>query len=114
MRPRSDSAKGSAVYFLVEAETSLPADMSAAELADLEAREAAVGTQLALDRTLVHIWRVPGRRANVAIWSCADADELHRAVSSLPAWPWMDIVVRPLAAHPLGTVAESGVLPTRT
>jgi len=97
------------VYFLVEAETSLPADMTDAERADLDVREAEVGTRLAIERTILHIWRVPGRRANVAVWSCADADELHRALSSLPAWPWMDITVRPLAHHPLGQVAESGI-----
>lgn len=96
------------MYFLVEAATSLPEDMTDAELADLEQREAVVGTQLALERKLVHIWRVPGRRANIAIWSCDDADDLHRALTSLPAWPWMDITVRPLAQHPLGAVAESG------
>ena len=96
------------MLFLVEAETTLPADMTEAELADLERREASVGTRLAAERKLVHIWRVPGRRANVAIWSCADADDLHRALTSLPAWPWMDITVRPLATHPLGAVAESG------
>jgi muconolactone D-isomerase len=96
------------VYFLVEAETCLPADMTDADRVDLDEREAATGTRLAMERKLVHIWRVPGRRANVAIWSCADADELHRSLSSLPAWPWMDITVRPLASHPLAAVAESG------
>lgn len=97
------------MFFLVEAETSLPADMTDAERADLDQREAEVGTRLALERTIVQIWRVPGRRANVAVWSCVDADELHQALSSLPAWPWMDITVRPLALHPLGRVAESGL-----
>lgn len=96
------------MYFLIEAETHLPPDMTDAERADLDEREAAVGIRLAVERKLVHIWRVPGRQANLAIWSCRDADDLHSVLTELPAWPWMDITVRPLATHPLGAVAESG------
>jgi muconolactone D-isomerase len=97
------------MYFLVEAETRLPSTMTAAERADLDEREEQVGLQLAETGRLVHIWRVPGRQANVAIWSCDDADDLHRSLTSLPAWPWMDITVQPLATHPLNTAAEQGV-----
>ncbi|HEY5230896.1 MAG TPA: muconolactone Delta-isomerase family protein [Galbitalea sp.] len=92
---------GGTMYFLVEAETALPATMTAAERAELDDREGQAGTRLVETGKLVHIWRVPGRRANVAIWSCDDADDLHRSLTSLPAWPWMDITVRPLATHPL-------------
>jgi muconolactone D-isomerase len=95
------------MYFLIEAETHLPPGMTDAERADLDAREAEVGTQLARARKIVHIWRVPGRQANIAVWSCDDADDLHRALTSLPAWPWMNIRVQPLAEHPLGGIAES-------
>jgi muconolactone D-isomerase len=82
--------------------------MTAEERADLDTREAEVAHRLAAARRIVHIWRIPGRQANVAIWSCVDADELHRSLTSLPAWPWMDITVRPLAIHPLSPVAETG------
>lgn len=96
------------MYFLVEAETHLPPSMSAEERADLDIREAEAGQRLAAARSIVHIWRIPGRQANVAIWSCVDADELHRCLISLPAWPWMEIDVRPLAIHPLSALAETG------
>jgi muconolactone D-isomerase len=85
--------------------------MTETERADLDVREAEAGTRLAVARKLIHIWRVPGRQANVSIWSCVDADDLHRSLTSLPAWPWMDITVRPIASHPLGAVAESGNVP---
>jgi muconolactone D-isomerase len=91
------------MYFHVEADTHLPADMSIADRDDLVARESAAGAEHVAAGRLVHIWRVPGRQSNIAIWSCADADELHLALTSLPAWPWMTITVRPLARHPLGT-----------
>lgn len=89
------------MYFLVEAETTMPPSMDPIERADLDLREAAVGTELVTAGKLIHIWRIPGRQANVAVYSCADADELHDALTSLPAWPWMVITVRPLATHPL-------------
>lgn len=87
--------------FLVEAETTLPADLDDASRADLVARETAAGAAHVRGGRLIHIWRVPGRQANVAVWECTDADELHAALTSLPAWPWMSITVRPLATHPL-------------
>lgn len=80
--------------------------MSEDELADLDACEQRVGTDLVAAGKLVHIWRLPGRRANIAIWSCTDTDELHRSLALLPAWPWMDITVRALATHPLGEVTR--------
>ena len=59
---------------------------------------------LARDGVIRAIWRVPGRLANRGIWTTADATALHDALSSLPMWPYMDVVVTPLAAHPLDAV----------
>ena len=47
-----------------------------------------------------HLWRVAGRYANVSIFSVGSADELHELVSGLPLFPYMDIRVTALAAHP--------------
>ena len=94
------------MLFLVEAETHLPIEMPPEERADLDERESAAGRRLVTSGTIVHIWRVPGRPANVGIWSGDDADDLHRSLTSLPAWPWMYITVRPLATHPLSTDVE--------
>lgn len=87
--------------FLVEAETTLPPDLDSAARADLVARETMAGQEHIREGRLVYIWRIPGRQANVAVWECADTDELHAALTSLPAWSWMSISVRPLATHPL-------------
>jgi muconolactone D-isomerase len=63
--------------------------------------EFARGAALAEAGALRAIWRVPGRLANKAIWTAADAAELHAALASLPLWPYMDVTVTPLAQHPL-------------
>ncbi len=85
--------------FLVEIEIELPPSTPPDERATLLAAEGTRGRELRVAGTIVRMWRVPGRRANVGIWSAADASELHEAISSLPLFPWMDVRVTALADH---------------
>ena len=85
--------------FLVQIEVNFPPDMPPEQLADVVEREARRGGELRDRGTIVRIWRIPGRRANVGIWKAEDADGLHDAISSLPAFPWIDAQVTPLATH---------------
>jgi muconolactone D-isomerase len=87
--------------FLVEVASTMPADVDPALLADVSRRERARGQELVAEGTIRHIWRLPGRRGNVGIWQAPDAAALHEAIASLPAFPWLDVQVRPLAPHPL-------------
>ncbi len=59
------------------------------------------GRELAEEGVIRAIWRVPGRFANRAVWSSPNATELHAAIMSLPLWPFLDVVVTPLATHDL-------------
>ncbi len=86
--------------FLVHIEIALPDAMPDEEKQRLAQAEAERGAELRAAGTLSRIWRVPGRRAKWSLYSVADADELHAALSSLPLFPWMDIEVHPLATHP--------------
>jgi muconolactone D-isomerase len=87
--------------FLVEVDIALPADLDETRRTQLLAAELERGKALAEAGVLLAIWRVPGRLANRAIWSAADATALHDALVSLPLWPYMDIAVTPLARHPV-------------
>jgi muconolactone D-isomerase len=89
------------VEFLVQIQVNFPPDMLAEEKADVLQRELIRGRELQDAGTIVRIWRIVGRMANVAIWQADDGDTLHRAISSLPAFPWIDARVTPLATHPL-------------
>jgi muconolactone D-isomerase len=89
------------VEFLVQIQVDFPPELPAAELSDVLAREATRGRELQDAGTIVRIWRIPGRRANVGIWQGDTADEIHEAITSLPAFPWIDARVTPLATHPL-------------
>lgn len=87
--------------FLVEIDVRLPGDLGASRRAELLHAELRRGVELAKAEVIQAIWRVPGRLANRGIWSAEDATALHEAISSLPLWPYMDVVVTALARHDL-------------
>jgi muconolactone D-isomerase len=89
------------VEFLVQIQVRFPPEMSPEELADIVQRETVRGRELQEAGMIVRIWRVAGRRANAGIWRAETGDELHAAITSLPAFPWLEVDVTPLATHPL-------------
>jgi muconolactone D-isomerase len=98
------------MLFLVEVATRFPDRMLPTERAEIIEQEASRGQQLCRSGAIRHIWRLPGQSANVAVWDCPDSDALHMSLTSLPAWPWMSVLVRPLATHPLTVfVSDVGV-----
>lgn len=81
-------------------EVRLPPDMPTEQADDLKTREKVLAQKLQREGKWLHLWRVPGRYANISILDVADADELHALLSALPLFPYLDIVVTPLAKHP--------------
>jgi muconolactone D-isomerase len=86
--------------FLVHTQVRWPDDGDQSELARLTTTEHARARELAATGTIRRMWRIPGRRANWALWSVADATQLHAALASMPMFPWLDIEVHALAKHP--------------
>jgi muconolactone D-isomerase len=72
-----------------------------ADLVELVASERQVGKELIAEGALVRIWRLPGQRANVAVWRATDATHLDTLLARLPLWKWMDAEVVALATHDL-------------
>lgn len=87
--------------FLVRITVRLSTDLDPQEQDALLARERARGRDLKAAGTIVDMWRIPGRLANVGIWSAPTATALHAAISSLPVFPWTEVEVTPLADHDL-------------
>ncbi len=87
--------------FLVRIEVRLPPDMPEDRRRELLEAESARGRELLADGSLVRIWRVPGRLANISLYRAADATELHALLGSLPLAPWLEVSVEALATHPL-------------
>lgn len=94
--------------FLVEIQVNWPASNQEADKTALVVAEGERGRELARQGSIVRLWRIPGRWANVGIWEAPDATALHEAVSSLPSYPWLDVKVTPLAKHPTDPGREQG------
>lgn len=103
--------------FLVRTENRLPPNTAAAERDRLRAAERARADELRESGILRRLWRVPGRAGTIGLYEAADATELHDALASLPMFPWMEIVVEPLARHPQerrGGPGPAAVVQSRT
>ncbi len=97
--------------FLVAIEVVFPHHFTDDQKEHLIAEERLRGKALAAEGILRAIWRVPGQLANRAIWSADDPTQLHRAITSLPLWPYADVAVTALAQHDIGP-ACLGIPPT--
>jgi muconolactone D-isomerase len=78
----------------------IPHDVDPSRADTLKADEKARAQELQRAGKWVHLWRVAGRYANVSVFEVTDHDELHIILSSLPLFPFMDVIVTPLARHP--------------
>lgn len=87
--------------FLVEISVDIPTDLADTQVQKLIAAERSRGSELRNSGVIERIWRIPGTRNNVGVWRATNATELHSLLSSLPLFPYMTIIVRPLAQHPL-------------
>jgi muconolactone D-isomerase len=87
--------------FLARIEQDISPDMDPVRLADVKAAEKVRGEELVAAGKLRRIWRIPGRRAVMALYRVDSPEELHEILSSLPLFPWMDIEITPLSAHAL-------------
>jgi muconolactone D-isomerase len=92
--------------FLVHIEVRWPPEGDARLLAELTEAERVRARELAAAGVIRRLWRIPGRRANWGLWEARDATELHAALASLPLFPWLDVDVHPLAAHPSDPAAS--------
>ena len=86
--------------FLVEIHVQWPPDGDPERRAALVAAESKRARELAAAGILKRVWRVPGEWKNVGLWEAEDATALHDAIVSLPFYPWLEVRVRPMAAHP--------------
>ncbi|MCW2286965.1 muconolactone Delta-isomerase [Leucobacter luti] len=90
--------------FLVNIQINWPSDLPEDTIARLSTEERQMAAELARAGTLVRMWRVPGRRENWGLWRAQDATQMHRILSELPVWPYMNVTVHALAQHPVDPV----------
>jgi muconolactone D-isomerase len=88
------------MLYLVHMVVRLPQDMAAEQADGIKAREKAYAEDLQRAGKWIHLWRVVGEYANYSVFDVESNDELHRILSGLPLFPYMEMKVTPLAQHP--------------
>jgi muconolactone D-isomerase len=88
------------MLYHVHMTVNIPSDLDPGVRVDVVAREKAYSQELQRAGKWPHLWRVVGEYANVSIIDVESNDELHDLLSGLPLFPYMDVRVTPLAAHP--------------
>ncbi|EPJ76069.1 muconolactone Delta-isomerase [Pseudomonas sp. CFT9] len=88
------------MLYLVRMDVNIPRDLRLEQADEIKAREKAYSQDLQRDGRWPHLWRVVGEYANYSVFDVASNNELHQLLSGLPLFPYMQIQVTPLAAHP--------------
>lgn len=86
--------------YLVHIVVHWPPDGDPVERTRLIEEERTRAAELLAEGTIVRMWRVPGRWANWGVWRAPGHSQLDAAIASLPFFPWLEVTVHPLAAHP--------------
>ena len=86
--------------FLLHIKVTFPPDGDPEEKARRIAAEGIRARELAAQGVIKRVWRIPGQWANWGLWEAPDATAIHDAVMSLPMWPYLEVTVHPLGAHP--------------
>jgi muconolactone D-isomerase len=96
------------VLFAVRMDVTIPQNMDEQVKAELLAREKSYSQELQRTGEWQSIWRCVGQFANISIFDVAGNERLHEILWGLPLFPYMKMVVTPLAAHPSDIALESG------
>lgn len=86
--------------FLVRIDTRVPPDTPRRLRDELRAAERARAMELRAAGALLRLWRVPGTRQAVGLFTAESATRLHELLVSMPMFDWQRITVEPLATHP--------------
>ena len=88
------------MLFKVDMDVRIPHDVPAERADALKQAERARAQDLQRTGVWRHLWRVAGRYANVSIFDVSGPHELHDILSTLPLFPFMEVLVTPLCRHP--------------
>jgi muconolactone D-isomerase len=81
---RPDDPQGGAVLFFVRFEISQPETLANADLVETWKREAAAALGAKDAGAVTHLWKVAGQRVVLAVVDLPSAEDLDRALASLP------------------------------
>ena len=87
--------------------------LTAAEHGELMVGERAAATTLITAGTIVWMWRLPGTATSLTIWDAESEEALDGHLRTLPLYPYHDIEITGLGAHPAFPTALRASAPRR-
>ncbi|GAA4923093.1 muconolactone D-isomerase [Actinomycetospora succinea] len=87
-------------YLVTGTPTGRLLDLPADDRDALMAREREVATALISGGVIVWMWRLPDTDTSVTVWDAESTEALTAHLESLPVFPYTDVEVTELAAHP--------------
>jgi muconolactone D-isomerase len=87
-------------YLVTATPTERLTGLTTDERAGLMAREREVASALIATGAITWMWRLPGTEASVSIWNAESDEELREHLEELPVFPYNDVEITALAAHP--------------
>ncbi|MDF0717495.1 muconolactone Delta-isomerase family protein [Muricauda sp. 334s03] len=88
------------MLYCVEMEVNIPETWDEEKIKDYITREQATSQKYQKSGEWVYLWRVAGQYSNISILNVESPDELHKILTELPLFPYMDITVKSLCKHP--------------
>lgn len=87
-------------FFVKATPTGGLAELSDDDRDELMAGEREIAGALIAEGAITWMWRLPGTGTTLAIWNAESAEALDAHLETLPIFPYNDIEVTELAAHP--------------
>lgn len=88
------------MLFLVQMTVNPPTHLAPEEFARIKDEEKQRALDIQRQGKWPHLWRVTGKYSNVSVFDVDSNQELHELLMSLPLFPYMDVSVTPMNAHP--------------
>jgi muconolactone delta-isomerase len=94
------AAGSTGTEFLTTFTISVPEGTPTQAVDDIESREAQRAKELAAQRHLLRLWRLPGPSRALGLWNAESPAEMQVILKSLPMDPWMTVETTALSRHP--------------
>jgi muconolactone D-isomerase len=88
------------MLFLVQMKVNPPTHLAPDEFALIKEEEKQRALDIQRQGKWPHLWRVTGKYSNVSVLDVDSNQELHDLLTSLPLFPYMEVSVTPMNAHP--------------
>ena len=88
-------------------------ELSADDRDALMASERKIATDLIAGGAITWMWRLPGTQTSIAIWNAESAEDLEAHLKMLPVYPYNDVEITALSAHPAFPASLSTAAPVR-